>query len=109
MNNKSNSSKVIESLKRELENYSRLNETITNRTKLLALNATIEASRAGEFGKGFSVVAAEVKNLANQSSENTQRFHTTISQSTTTLNQLFKTIEDGLTKVLEAPAEMNML
>jgi methyl-accepting chemotaxis protein len=50
----------------KIGDVSKLISDIASRTNLLALNATIEAARAGEAGKGFSVVASEVKSLANQ-------------------------------------------
>lgn len=75
---------------------------IAKTTHLLSLNANIEAARAGEAGRGFSVVAGEVKKLAENSSASADEIDNIISEITKVTDETLNIIIKGTEKVLDS-------
>jgi methyl-accepting chemotaxis protein len=80
----------------QIANITNLVSDLANQTNMLAINATVEAVRAGEQGKGFGVVAREIRRLADQSK-----------QSAAEINDLIEDIQNAINKTVMVTDEGN--
>lgn len=94
----------LQSKSQEIKSFSEIVSDIAAQTNLLSLNAAIESAKAGEQGKGFSVVANEIKILAQQSNEASKQISNIASNMQNEISSAMETIQNG---VIEANEGVN--
>lgn len=93
----------------KIENIVSMIKEISNQTKLLSLNASIEAAKAGEHGKGFSVVATEIHKLAIDSRKASQQVDVSIQLIREKIHHVNKLIQTGLEIVVSGKQSVNVV
>jgi methyl-accepting chemotaxis protein len=100
LNSRSKMAEMVEIVHGISDNSQKINkitgiiEDIANKTNLLSLNAAIEAARAGDHGKGFSVVADEVGKLATVSAQNAKEIKQLIEKAVLDTHRAVKTVQE---------------
>jgi methyl-accepting chemotaxis protein len=106
--NLSDSVKALGERSNEISQIVQVITDISSQTNLLALNAAIEAARAGEHGKGFAVVADEVRKLAEQSSNSAQQIAQLITAIQEETNKTVQSMDYATKEVTEGIGVVNL-
>lgn len=89
----------LEKLSQKIDSILKIINDIAKQTNLLALNAAIEAARAGKAGKGFSVVAEEIRELSEESSESADQINELLNQIKSETNKVSNKMRETTSEV----------
>lgn len=87
-------SSAIQSATEDIQSITKLIGEVSSQTRLLGLNAAIEAAHAGEFGRGFSVVAGEIRTLSDRTSASAKDIGAGVDRVVDTMQKLSRKIEE---------------
>jgi len=102
-----NESVTLKEKGKEIEKITAVVSSIAEQTNLLALNASIEDARAGEMGKGFSVVAEEVRKLATESNDAAETIQTNLGSFLADLDVMVNGLTDQFQAIGNETETMN--
>ncbi|MEB3230777.1 MAG: methyl-accepting chemotaxis protein [Leptolyngbyaceae bacterium] len=91
----------------QIGSISGLVSDLANQTNMLALNAAVEAVRAGEHGKGFTVVSGEIRKLADQSKKSAEKINALVSDIQNAINSTVMVTDEGTKTVEESVSIAN--
>lgn len=89
----------------QIANISQLVSELANQTNMLALNSSVEAVRAGEHGKGFAIVANEIRKLSDQSEDSAQKINVLVAEIQKAINATVMVTDEG-TKTVKSSVQI---